>query len=162
MKLRSKRVIVLFGIFVVFMLNGCHSPYAQLEEVQTALPTPKDTVLLDSVTEQTSGSQDACHFTHFTNLYGTSLSFEMVSEFYEDWLQNDGWTRIYPSWLPEGMPIFRKEDEFQLTIDSSETAIGFTFNDLDNQQLELYTTVYTVTVTYADRIARRTCPFPAP
>ena len=81
-------------------------------------------------------------------------------DFYTANLPDKGWTQDFPSWLPEEILSFQLGDEYTLGISdvTSNEFIIQQFKDVTGQELKDYLTIYTVTINYADWIARRYCP----
>jgi len=151
---------IIFLSFLAILLVACQSPQEGLEKTSEKLSLPKDTALLASMIEESQGSQDACFFTSLTRLYGSSLSYDVVMDFYTTDLSDKGWTQDFPLWLPEEILSFRRGDEYTLGVSdvTSNEFILQRFKDVNSEELKAYLTIYTVTISYADWIARRYCP----
>lgn len=161
MEKRTRSRVVVIGLVAV-MVASCQSAGQRLHEVSEGTGTPPETTLLASRVQSSQGSQDACHSTSLLELYGSSRAIDQIVEFYSTELTNRGWTEYSPPWLPDDVDgpylLFRQGNSFQVGISEATTDVIDQFGDEAQATARAHATVYSVTWTFADAIARRNCP----
>jgi hypothetical protein len=153
----ARRVFLVSSLLL--LLVACKSARQRISEMDRQIPIPQDSILLSSMISESQGSEDACYFTSLVKLYGSSMQFSYVEDFYVRQLTSQGWVQIFPIWLPKELPYFRHANTYQLALSNitmDDLAIE-QFEDVKQEDLESYPTLYSFTLVYADPIARMKC-----
>jgi hypothetical protein len=154
----------LFCLFAVF-LAACVSADERIEQMNSQLPLPEETVLLASQTGVGPGGRRMCAVEYLTQLYGSALSAEEIEDVYDNNLSDGGWNRVRPSYLPEDSLIYGLSSRYSLAIniDPSQSIVRDSFfdynyaDDVDPNALESYGTLFITTLVY---VAGPGCEFP--
>ena len=154
----------LFCLFAVF-LAACVSADERIEQMNSQLPLPEETVLLASQTGVGPGGRRMCAVEDLTQLYGSALSAEEIEDFYDAELSDGGWNRVRLSYIPGDSPLYRLNGRYQLAIntDPSQSIVYDSFfdynyaDDVDPNALESYGTLFITTLVY---VAGPGCEFP--
>lgn len=144
-------------VLVCFLFVGCTSQEERINRLFSTLPTPPEAELICEQKGTRQGSEDACFFTYKQYLYGTDQEFQQVAEFYVQLLDNtDPWRRD-TSTLAAHQPLSweRNNREFSFDI-RRDPSMDFPKDVVVRAESE-YKTVYFISITYADRIARERC-----
>ena len=153
-----------FFLLAVF-LAACVSADERIEQMNSQLPLPEETVLLASQTGVGPGGRRMCAVEDLTQLYGSALSAEEIEDFYDAELSDGGWNRVRLSYLSEDSLIYGLSSRYSLAIniDPSQSIVRDSFfdynyaDDVDPNALESYGTLFITTLVY---VAGPGCEFP--
>lgn len=144
------------------VLVGCQLTEQRLQELTDEIGLPPDAALLSAYIQENQGSQDSCYSTSLLELYGSDLAIEEIAQFYAAELVSQGWKEYTPSWLPsdddETHLLFRKGNTAQVALSEATPFVIDQFGESAQAAAQLHETVYAVTWTYPDAIARLRCP----
>ena len=161
MKTGMRRYIINAGL-AAMLLVGCRSAEQQLHDTSMEIGLPPNTNLLASYIQENQGSQDVCYSTSLLALYGSVLTIKQIAEFYSAALESQGWTKYSPSGLSTQGDnihlIYRRDRSFQVGLSEATPFEIDQFGDDARDKAQPYDTVYSVTWTYPDAIARQRCP----
>ncbi len=152
-----KKILGTAGLVVLCLaLGACASQGKRIAQVFDSLPTPQKTELLYKQGGTRQGSQDACFFTYKQYLYGTDQDSEQVAEFYVQAMSTARWHPNTGPLVPPGRLAWeRNNQEYRLSI-SFDPHLDFP-KDVVAAAEERFATVYFISITYADRLARTQC-----
>lgn len=154
MRVMARRVLVL--LLLCLVLGSCNRQSEKIAGVFKNLPVPAGAELLYEQGGTRQGSQDACFFTYKQYLYGTDQGFEQIAKFYIQSMDDDLW-HYQPDSLVSSSRIDweRNGQEYRLSV------VANPYLDFPKEVVaaaeERFPTVYFVSITYADRIARVHC-----
>ena len=134
---------------------SCTTGPEKIETMSETLPVALSTSLLYEESGERQGAQDACFFPYKKLLYGTEQSFEEIVEFYETSLSREGWAKRTDGLIQNNSPSWVKNEEYWVSV-KSDPGLDFPQNVVEDAQAK-YETVYFVTITHIDWIARKWC-----
>ncbi len=138
------------------LASGCASGADRIDNLLDTLPTPLDVELVYQASGEGQGSQDSCYFPYTKQLYGTNRSFEDVVAFYERSLDQTTWQPRSDGLVPRNSPSWETTSgDFWLSV-RPDPRLDFP-EDVVQEAQSRYRTIYFITVTYIDKIARTKC-----
>jgi hypothetical protein len=149
------KYLVLFVFLMGLCLVSCTSGRDRIDRLVETLPVPPNVDLLYEQEGVNQGSEDACFFPYEKRLYGTNQDFKQIVKFYEDVLDPTIWRKWRDNYTPPGSPSWRKDKDFWLDL-RSDPRLDFPEKTVNDAQSN-YESIYFLTVTYSDRIAREKC-----
>ncbi len=144
-------VLVAVGLSLVSCSNGKR----EIERLLPALPVPHGAVPLYQQAGVRQGSADACSFPYAQLLYGSEMDFREIARFYTDQLESASWTKSTGDLVSPGHLSWERNGDFWLSVEP-DPRLDFPKRVVTAAQVK-YKTVYFVSVTYIDFIARRWC-----
>jgi hypothetical protein len=162
--LKSRRCLTLLavGLIVGSLLGGCTPGKQRILRLLETVPVPQGAELAYEKYVEDQGSEDACFFPRIYRLYGTDQSYEEVAAFYQARLDPAAWHRQsdpelimltgVDAWETQGRDFWLGLTGHPiLDFDSPRE------KEIIRQAEARHRTVYTLDITYLDRIAREKC-----